>query len=127
MSNPKESIGASKAPMHQSPILPLIQMNNVMAVGAHKYGIFNYRGSKVDALTYVGAINRHFLLWQDGEDNDKESGQNHLAHIMANCAILLDCMLTDNLIDNRSKTGQVSKQFIKSEKSFKKFKEKVKK
>lgn len=116
--NPKKAAGAVKAPLHAYPMLPIIQMANVMAGGAHKYGLFNYRKSKVDALTYIGAIQRHLLLWADGEDNDVESGQSHLAHVMACSSILLDCLISLNMVDNRSKTGLMKKEMEKSQKEF---------
>ena len=119
--NPKKACGAVKAPLHAYPMLPVIQMGNVMAGGAHKYGIYNYRESRVDALTYIGAIQRHLMKWQDGVDFDEESGQSELAHIMACCSILLDCQITGNLIDNRSKTGMVEAELKRSEKTFGEF------
>jgi len=119
--NPKKAAGAVKAPLHAYPMLPIIQMGNVMAGGAHKYGIFNYRESKVDALTYIGALQRHMLLWCDGQDLDPESQQNHLAHMMACCAILLDCHLAGNMIDNRSKTGLVEQELKRSQETFAKY------
>lgn len=121
INNPKKARGDVKAPMHACPTLPIIQLNNVMAGGAHKYGYMNFRESKVDAQTYIGAIQRHLVIWQDGVDNDKESKQNHLAHIMACCAILIDCQETGNFIDNRSKTGLMEKALKKSEKTFSKY------
>ncbi len=124
--NPKKACGAVKAPLHAYPMLPVIQMGNVMAGGAHKYGIYNYRESKVDALTYIGAIQRHLMKWQDGVDVDEESQQSELAHIMACCAILLDCQITGNLIDNRNKTGKVESELKRSEETFKVYVENTK-
>jgi len=83
----------------------------VMTVGAAKYGIFNYRDSKVSAMTYVDAIERHMQLWQDGEDDDDETGVSHLAHIIAGCAILLDAQANGSLGDDRQKTGMARKAF----------------
>ena len=123
--NPKKAAGAVKAPLHAYPMLPIVQMANVMGGGAHKYGIYNYRESKVDALTYIGAFQRHIMLWADGQDQDKESKQSHLAHAMACCAILLDCQLTGNLIDNRSKTGLMEKELERSQRTFAEYIDKV--
>ena len=105
--NPKKAHGALKAPMNACPNTALIELNAVMAGGAHKYGIFNFRDSDIDCLTYISAIRRHFMLWEDGEDTDPESGRHHLAHIMACCALALDAHHTGKLVDNRSKTGLV--------------------
>ena len=119
--NPKKAAGAVKAPMHTVPTLAMIQMANVMAGGAWKYGYHNFRESKIDVQTYLGAINRHFLKFQDGVDFDKESGQHELAHLMACCAILIDAHYTGNMIDNRSKTGLVEDMLEESEKTFREF------
>ena len=119
--NPKKAMGQAKAPLHAYPMLSVVQMANVMAGGAHKYGIFNYRESKVDALTYIGAIQRHFMKWCDGVDIDSESGQSELAHIMACCSILIDAMSTGSFIDNRSKTGLMEEALKQSEKTFAEF------
>lgn len=105
--NPKKAWGALKAPMNATPNTALIELNAVMGGGAHKYGLFNFRDSDIDAMTYIGAIRRHFMLWEDGQDTDEESGRSHLAHIMACCALALDAQHTGKLVDNRSKTGLV--------------------
>ena len=108
LENPKEKYGALKAPVSFCPSTALIELQAVMACGAHKYGAYNFRKSKIDAVTYINAICRHFLLWEDGDDNDSESKKSHLAHIMACCSILIDATYTGNLVDSRSKTGLVS-------------------
>lgn len=119
--NPKKAAGALKAPMHNAPPLAIIQLENVLAGGAYKYGYMNYRKSRIDAQTYIGAIQRHFMKWIDGVDIDSESGQNELAHIMACCAILIDCTATGNLIDNRNKSGLVEQALKDSASTFSTF------
>lgn len=116
--NPKAAAGAVKAPFHATPELGLIMMENVMAGGGYKYGDFNYHDSKVDAATYLSAIRRHLLLWKDGVDMDAESYQNHLAHVMACCAILIEAQGTGMFIDNRPKTGLIEEALIKSSSTF---------
>ena len=105
--NPKEAMGALKAPMNACPPTALIELYAVMAGGAHKYGLFNFRDTEISAMTYIGAIRRHFMLWEDGQNTDEESGRSHLAHIMACCALALDAQHTSKLVDDRSKTGLV--------------------
>lgn len=108
--NPKELAGSKKAPIWQ--VLPrwvMLLVGRVMQIGAAKYGAFNYRESNVWAMTYVDAIERHMQLWQDGEDDDPETGVSHLAHVIAGCAILLDTQANGRLGDDRQKTGQVRK------------------
>jgi hypothetical protein len=119
--NPKKAIGAVKAPMYACPMEPLVELENVMACGATKYGVFNYRESQVDALTYQGAMKRHMLLWFAGMDNDDETNQSHLAHVMACCVILMDAQSNNMLIDNRSKMGSMQALLKKSEEDFAKF------
>jgi len=124
--NPKAVRGDEKAPLHAYPMLPIIQLGNVMAGGAHKYGLYNYRKSKISAQTYIGAIQRHLFLWADGVDIDEESQQSHLAHVMACCSILLDRQITGQLVDDRSKTGFMQNELDRSKSTFKDFKDNVK-
>jgi hypothetical protein len=116
--NPKKAAGNLKAPMHCVPTLAMVSLNNVMAGGAYKYGYMNFREAGIDAQTYIGAIERHFLKYKDGVDFDKESKQHELAHIMACCAIMIDAHYMGNLVDNRSKTGKVEELLQMSEKEF---------
>ena len=56
---------------------------------------------------------RHLRAWAEGEDIDPASGENHLYHLRACCAVILDSEIHDTLIDDRelvetkeSKDGQ---------------------
>lgn len=69
--------------------------------GADKYGVFNWRIDKITAKTYVGAMRRHLNAWAQGQDLDPESGKPHLTHLRACCAVVLDAVMHDTLIDNR--------------------------
>ena len=102
--NPKAETAGDKAPFNLIPMTALAEMALVMCLGAEKYGPYNYRNVVIDTDVYVGAINRHFALWQDGEDDDPEGGK-HLAAIMSCCALLLDAQVTGKIKDNRSLTG----------------------
>lgn len=82
-------------------------VGRVMAIGAAKYGAFNYRDTAIQSSIYQDAMERHAALWFDGEDNDPETGVSHLASIMASCAILLDAQAGGKLDDDRHKTGRV--------------------
>ena len=109
--NPKEVAGSKKPPVWSvMPRWVVTLVGRVMALGAAKYGRFNYRETRIAASTYEDAMERHAQLWFDGEDNDPESGVSHLAHIMAGCALLLDAQQTGKLDDDRQKTGTVRKQ-----------------
>lgn len=105
--NPKAAIGAAKAPFFGIPWTAVIEMGTVMDGGAHKYGAYNYRDTRISTTTYHDAILRHFMLWADGEDTDPESKASHLAHVMACCALMIDAREGMMLEDERSKTGNV--------------------
>ena len=105
--NPKETAGAIKAPSWSvMPRWVILLVGRVMAIGAAKYGAFNYRDSSISASTYQDAMERHAQLWFDGEDDDPETGVSHLASIIASCSLLLDAQASGKLDDNRQKTGR---------------------
>ena len=99
--NPKKRHGDLKAPLGLIPKTAMEQMAWVLKLGADKYGAWNWRKEPIDAMTYVHAIMRHTQQWKEGEDKDEESEQNHLAHIMACCALSLDAMEHGKFVDNR--------------------------
>ncbi len=70
--------------------------------GAKKYGRLNWRQDKILASTYEAAILRHYKAYfEDGEDIDPDSGEHHLAHIRACCAVMRDAETYNTLIDDR--------------------------
>lgn len=99
--DPKGEAGKKKCPMHLLPPFAIKQTAWVHGLGARKYGPWNWRKDKVEAMTYVGAILRHLAEWSERQDNDPESGFSHLAHIAASCNILMDAENQGSLIDNR--------------------------
>lgn len=101
--DPKGQAGATKCPLWLIPPEPMEEAAWVHALGAKKYGPWNWRKNKVSASTYISAILRHLNAWRNGEDKDPESGRSHLAHIVASCFILMDAALFGNLVDDRSK------------------------
>ncbi len=103
--NPKDRVGDRKPPLHLIPPAAEVLESVVMALGAKKYGAFNWRGSKVKASVYVAAARRHLLQWFDGCDDDRESGVSHLAHARACLGILLDALATGNVLDDRPPAG----------------------
>jgi hypothetical protein len=103
--NPKSAFGIQKPPMHLIPAPAMIQTAMVFKLGAAKYGPYNWRHTSVAASVYVSAAQRHLASWHDGESLDPESGQPHLAHVIACAAILLDAMAGGNLIDDRPPAG----------------------
>lgn len=105
--DPKKAAGDLKDPLHLFPTEPLRSTSRVLKLGADKYGVYNWRESEgVKASTYTAAILRHLTQFSDGEDVDSESGESHLAHIMATCAILIDAERVGKLIDDRPRVRE---------------------
>lgn len=101
--NPKDIVGATKPDLSLLPGTAMVEWARAQADGARKYGPYNWRekGKPVQAMTYVGAAQRHLAAFVDGEDVDPVSLVLHLAHAMACCAILIDAKACGNTIDNR--------------------------
>lgn len=106
--NPKRIHGIRKPSPQYIPPIAIIEEAVVMALGAEKYGAFNWQSSKVDATTYYSAAMRHLMSWFAGEDVDRESGASHLAHVRACMGILIDAAATGQLVDDRPRCGSVS-------------------
>lgn len=88
--NPKALAAAGKPGVSAVPPTFEFGVGKVMAVGADKYGRFNWQVDPVKATTYWDAIRRHMLAWAQGEDIDPESGVHHLYHVAASCAVVTD-------------------------------------
>lgn len=99
--DPKGIAGSHKTPLALIPPVAMEQTALVLKLGATKYGAFNWRKTGVCASTYLSAMMRHLNAWRDGEDLDPESGITHLAHVAANCNILMDAAACDTLQDDR--------------------------
>lgn len=99
--DPKGAAGKLKDQLQLIPTIFEKETARALANGAAKYKPFNWRFSRVESMTYIGAIRRHLNAYFDGEELDPESDAHHLGHIAANCAILLDAAEQKTLIDNR--------------------------
>ena len=99
--NPKTIYAEKKSPLGLIPLAALEAAAGAHALGADKYGPWNWRDNSVAASVYVNAMMRHVKAWQESEDLDPESGVSHLGHVMACCGILLDAQNYGNLIDDR--------------------------
>jgi len=99
--NPKTAYGLQKPPTRAIPPIAILRLGAVMEHGARKYGRFNWREHTVTVSIYTDAIMRHLMAYVDGEEFDPESGMDHLAHIMACCAVLLDAKAAGKLNDDR--------------------------
>jgi hypothetical protein len=99
--NPKDAIGIGKAPLSCVPAGALLQMGNVMFLGARKYGRHNWRDAGVRSSVYYDAMMRHLMDWWEGSNEDHESGMHPLAHVMACCSIVIDSLGLDGYNDDR--------------------------
>ena len=109
ITNPKQRYGDLKLPLALVPSSALIYLGIALAEGARKYGPFNWREKKVEAMTYAHAALRHLFAWIDGEEIDPESGNPHLAHALACLGILADAVECKILIDNRPLKGPAAR------------------
>ncbi len=78
-------LDAGKPPMSLLDSYALEQIALVLAFGAGKYDRHNWRGG-IRFSRLIDAALRHLLVFNNGEDNDPESGLPHLAH--AGCCIM---------------------------------------
>src|SRR5882724_10171891 len=99
--NPKDLEGNKKPPLSLVPPSVIIHLAEAFKEGAKKYGAYNWRTNKVQAMIYLDASMRHIQAKLDGEDIDPESGKDHLAGALASLAVYIDAQETGNLIDNR--------------------------
>jgi hypothetical protein len=110
MENPKHirAIKDGKSRLELLPRGPLADVARVMAHGADKYGERNWRIDQIMASTYEGSMMRHLFAWADGETFDPESGEHHLAHIAANCLIVMDAeQFHGCFLDNRDRAVSI--------------------
>lgn len=69
----------------------LSAVDDVMEYGANKYERNNWMkgSSKEDIERYKNACLRHVMSSLNGEQNDSESGLDHLAHAACNCLFVM--------------------------------------
>lgn len=99
--NPKGAAAAHKPPLGLLPVAAIEVASLALAHGAGKYGLYNWRQTRVPAMTYVHAALRHIHAYIDREDTDPDSLAPHLGHAIASLAILLDAARHGVLIDDR--------------------------
>lgn len=101
--NPKaaQACADGKLPLHLIDTALTHPTARVLAGGAAKYGVRNWRKVPINASTYIGALRRHTDEWSDGADTDKDSGEHPLAHIAATCNVVLDAIKHGTLVDDR--------------------------
>lgn len=108
--NPKKAMGDLKPCVHYAPMSVMLQVAEVMRGGAKKYGVKNWRAQPIKVSTYYDAMFRHLTAWfEDGRDLDDESGQPHLAHIIACAMLLMDSQRLGILVDDRHECEVLTK------------------
>lgn len=107
--NPKDLIGVTKPPLRLVPPALMLHVSKVMALGAAKYGPYNWREHSVRYSIYLEAAMRHLLSALDGEEIDPESNQPHTAHVAACMGIVLDAQSLGKLVDDRATPGAAAK------------------
>lgn len=102
--NPKKQYGDKKPNL--ALITPAMEIPLALGLmdGAGKYGPFNWRINPVETMTYIAAAKRHLGSFLEGEWL-ADDGIQHLGHVMACCAIILDAKASNKLIDNRPTPG----------------------
>jgi hypothetical protein len=91
--NPKDSVGCTKPPLHCIPMPVLFEVGMGMYEGGWKYREANWRVIGVRASIYFDAALRHLTAWWDGEDIDPASKIHHISKVMSCLAVLRDCQL----------------------------------
>lgn len=110
--NPKHirAMKDGKAPLENLVWGVLESEARVLAHGAAKYGARNWRVDPILASTYEGAMMRHFLAWAQGEDIDPDSGEPHLSHLRACCAVVMDADEHGSLVDDRDRVHSIEEE-----------------
>ena len=62
----------------------------ILTFGAEKYEVGNWMRVPDAQNRYFDALQRHLWSWKEGEQNDPESGKNHLSHAMCCLMFLLE-------------------------------------
>jgi hypothetical protein len=120
--NPKDVLGAGKVPMELFPAAAIALGSMALLEGALKYGRSNFRVAGVRSSIYVAAAMRHLLDWFNGEDKAKDSGVDHLGHVLACVAILVDARAQGALNDDRLPYQDTSAFFKQLEEDVKRLK-----
>ena len=99
--NPKDSVGIKKAPLHMVPPAVMFEIGLGLAEGARKYGSYNFRSAGVRASVYYDALMRHMCQWWEGEDIDNDSNLSHVTKALSCLTVLRDAMMNNMWNDDR--------------------------
>src|ERR1700738_1358363 len=81
--------GSKLARFDLIPAGPLVKLAEHYGIGARKYEDRNWERGYAWSLSF-GAMMRHAWLWWSGEDDDPESGDNHLVSVAWHAFALLE-------------------------------------
>lgn len=68
--------------------------------GAKKYSRDNWKKG-LPFLSVIDSMLRHVLAFKEGEDNDPETGESHMAHVKCNASMLIEFLSTHPELDDR--------------------------
>ena len=77
-----------KPPIHLIPAEAILMLANIFEYGSKKYGDRNWEKGMDWSRMYASAM-RHMLAFWMGENDDRESGYQHMAHATWNCMALM--------------------------------------
>lgn len=117
--NPKDRIGAGKAPLDLVPDTIKALASLAFLEGALKYGACNWRVAGVRASIYKAALERHLAKWWNGEWADPVTKVPHLASVIACAGIIADADLAGKLTDDRPPSVDMGKFFEEMEENVK--------
>lgn len=109
--NASDAAAIGKARFDRVPEIAYVALGAGFDDGAGKYQPFNWRDSEVKISMFTNKIQRHLSAFRSGEDHASDSQVHHLAHIMANAAIMLDAIQHGVLIDDRSVARDVTRMY----------------
>ena len=82
------------------PHLAMREVKKVLEYGAQKYAVDNWREG-FEASRLYDSTHRHLDAWWLGEECDKETHINHLAHAICGMLFLLELQMLGKMGDDR--------------------------
>jgi hypothetical protein len=123
--NPKDAIGDKKPPLWLCSPIAKAKWAVAQFVGMVKYGAWNWRSAGIRNSIYLSAIQRHLDAYMSGEEVDPIDQTDHMGHIMACAAIIIDAKAAGKLIDDRPPSvdlrqayADVEKQMVLARKNY---------
>jgi len=89
--------------VHYESLTPMVR---VLEIGAKKYAPDNWK-KKIDRKEVLESAMRHLSALMDGQDNDPETHESHIGHLMCN-AMFFSYHFVINKKENESNENRVS-------------------